>query len=151
MKPLSPALLDDLTTRAAAAPRQRMNANLHAALDDPIQRLAIAMEPDTYVRPHRHPVWEMLIPLRGQFLFTAFDDAGNVAWRELLGGENGVAVMEFDAGTWHTVSSLVPGSIIFEVKPGPYLPVPPEDLAAWSPPEGSDDAKAFVATMRASA
>jgi cupin fold WbuC family metalloprotein len=151
MKPLSPDLLDDLTARAIAAPRQRMNHNLHASLDDPIQRLAIAMEPDTYVRPHRHPVWELLIPLRGRFLFTAFDDAGNVLWRKQLGGTGGLAAFEFEANTWHTVTSLEAGSIIFEVKTGPYLQPPQSDLAAWSPLDGTEEARAFVAAMQATA
>lgn len=152
MKALSPDLLDDLTARAAAAPRLRMNHNLHESLDAPIQRLAIAMEPDTYVRPHRHPhSWELLIALRGSFLFTAFDDAGAVLWRQRLGGADGLAAFEFEAGTWHTVTSLEPGSIIFEVKHGPYMPVQPADSAAWSPAEGTDEAKAFVTAMRAAA
>ena len=55
--------------QAQQSPRQRANCNLHPQLDDPIQRLAIAMEPGTYVRPHRHPhTWELLYPLRGRFL-----------------------------------------------------------------------------------
>jgi cupin fold WbuC family metalloprotein len=31
-----------------------MNYNFHESLDDPINRLINAMEPETYLRPHRH-------------------------------------------------------------------------------------------------
>jgi cupin fold WbuC family metalloprotein len=149
---MTPDLLDALTGTARASTRLRSHHNLHPTLEAPIQRLAIAMEPETYVRPHRHPhTWELLIPLRGRFLFTAFDERGAVRSRHLLGGADGLAAFEFEAGTWHTVTSLEPGSIIFEVKEGPYVPVPAEDLAAWAAPEGTAQAAHFVAEQHAEA
>ena len=67
------------------------------------------------------------------------------------GGGDGLAAFEFETGTWHTVTSLEPGSIIFEVKEGPYVPVPASDLAAWSAPEGTAQAAHFVAEQHAEA
>ena len=33
------------------------------------------MEPDTLIRPHRHPqTWELLLPLRGRFIVLHFDE-----------------------------------------------------------------------------
>lgn len=152
MKSLTPALLDTLSDAARGSPRHRSHHNLHPSLDAPIQRLAIAMEPDTYVRPHRHPqAWELLIPLRGCFLFTAFDEHGDVRSRHVLGGSGGLAAFEFEAGTWHTVTALEPNSVVFEVKEGPYVPVPASDLAVWSAPEGTAQAAQFVAEQRAAA
>lgn len=132
MKALTPTQLDDLSRQAQASPRRRANANLHEELADPIQRLAIAMEPDTYVRPHRHPhTWELLYPLRGRFLVLHFDDAGSVTQRTVLGEDCGV--LETPAGGWHAVLSLDAGGIIFEVKHGPYTPIAEADYASWSP------------------
>jgi cupin fold WbuC family metalloprotein len=57
------ALLEQLTSDAVGSTRLRTNYNLHPQLDDPVQRLCNAMEPDTYVRPHRHPqedCWERI-------------------------------------------------------------------------------------------
>ena len=131
MKALTPAQLNELSRQAQASPRRRANANLHVELGDPIQRLAIAMEPDTYVRPHRHPhTWELLYPLRGRFLVLHFDDAGTVTQRTVLGED--CAVLENPAGTWHAVLSLDVGGIIFEVKHGPYTPIAEADYAPWS-------------------
>lgn len=130
MKQLTDTMLDTLTAQAQQSPRLRANHNLHAELSDPIQRLAIAMEPDTLILPHRHPhTWEMLLPLRGRFVVLIFDDAGKVLQRTVLG--EGCNVLEFSAGTWHAVLSLDQGGVIFEVKQGPYAPISETDVAAW--------------------
>lgn len=130
MKQLTTAMLDDLTQQAKQSPRLRANRNLHEELSDPIQRLAIAMEPQTFVRPHRHShSWELLSALRGRFVVLLFDEAGVVTNRTVLGEE--CRVIEFPANTWHGVLSLDSGGVIFEVKRGPYAPLTDADLASW--------------------
>ncbi|MCP1288637.1 WbuC family cupin fold metalloprotein [Chromobacterium sp. S0633] len=137
-----------LSAKAACAPRLRANQNFHVQLEDPIQRLAIAMEPDTYVRPHRHDhSWEMLIALSGAFEVIVFDEAGVVQGRHRLGAD-GARVFEMPANTWHSVVSLQPGSVVFEVKHGPYLPLQDQNLAAWSPVEGSERVPAMLDFLR---
>ena len=65
IKQINQDTLCDLITKAAHSPRLRQNLNIHPAPEDDVQRLAIAMEPGTYVRIHRHPhTWEMLTALR---------------------------------------------------------------------------------------
>lgn len=131
MKSLTPASLDSLVQQARQSPRRRANLNLHDTLDAPVQRLAIAMEPDTVVLPHRHPqTFELLYPLRGRFLVLHFDAAGTVTQRAVLGED--CAVIENPAGQWHAVLSLDSGGVIFEVKQGPYLPVGEADTAPWA-------------------
>lgn len=139
MKQITPAMLNTLGQQAQTSPRRRANLNLHSELSDPIQRLAIAMEPDTYVRPHRHPhTWELLYPLSGRFVVLHFDDTGVVTARSVLGEE--AAVLETPAGGWHAVLSLDTGGVIFEVKHGPYQPIAEADYAAWSPAADTADA-----------
>ena len=143
MKQITDATLDELAAQAQASPRQRANLNLHEHLEDPIQRLAIAMEPGTYVRPHRHPhTWELLYPLRGRFLVLHFDEAGTVTARSLLGEDS--RVLENPAGQWHAVLSLDAGGVIFEVKHGPYQPLLAADLAPWSPAADSPLAEGML-------
>ena len=142
MKQITQQHIDELGQQAQQSPRQRANSNLHPQLDDPIQRLAIAMEPGTYVRPHRHPhTWELLYPLRGRFLVLHFDDAGTVIDRAVLGDT--AAVIENPAGQWHAVLSLDSGGVIFEVKHGPYMPISDADFAPWSPAPDSAAASAL--------
>ncbi|MFO1384638.1 MAG: WbuC family cupin fold metalloprotein [Chitinivorax sp.] len=139
MKQITPQQLDELAQQAQQSPRQRANLNLHPQLEDPIQRLAIAMEPTTYVRPHRHPhTWELLYPLQGRFLVLHFDEAGMVIDRTILGET--AAVVENPAGCWHAVLSLDSGGVIFEVKHGPYMAIDAADFAGWSPAADSADA-----------
>ena len=128
MKQLDLAMLDTLSAQAKASPRLRANANLHDELSDPIQRLAIAMEPETVIRPHRHAhTWELLTALRGRFIVLLFNDDGVVTERVVLG--EGCAVQETPAGGWHGVLSLDTGGVIFEVKRGPYTPINSADFA----------------------
>lgn len=147
MKQISPATLTALSQQAQNSPRQRANHNLHPQLDDPIQRLAIAMEPGTYVRPHRHPhTWELLHALNGSFIVLEFDDHGVVLTRTLLGTqENAVRMVELAAGSWHAVLSCDSGAVIFEVKHGPYQALAEADLAPWSAAADTPAAKMLMA------
>jgi cupin fold WbuC family metalloprotein len=123
-------MLDALSRQAKQSQRLRANHNLHEELSDPVQRLAIAMEPDTYVQPHRHPqTWELLAALRGRFVVLLFDAAGGVTDRIVLGEE--CRMIEFPANTWHAVLSLDAGGVIFEVKRGPYVQLTDRDFAPW--------------------
>lgn len=145
MKSLTQASLDMLVQQAHASPRRRANFNLHDSLDATVQRLAIAMEPDTVVFPHRHPqTFELLYPLRGRFLVLHFDDAGTVTQRTVLGED--CAVIENPAGQWHAVLSLDSGGVIFEVKQGPYMPVGEADTAPWC--RNDDTTPALLAWYR---
>ena len=140
MKQFLASDLDQLVSSAQSSPRRRANLNLHTELSDPVQRLAIAMEPDTVVLPHRHrQTWELLLPLRGRFAVLLFNDDGVVTARTVLGGET--AALEMAAGQWHAVLSLDAGGVIFEVKKGPYRPLEGVDIATW----GADPSPSLLA------
>lgn len=135
MKQITFSDLQQQSEQAANSLRLRAHRNFHPELTDPVQRLAIAMEPGTYVRPHRHPhTFELLTSLSGRFLVLNFDDNGNVTHRVVLGED--CKVLEMDAGTWHAVFSMDKGGVIFEVKHGGYQPVAEQDSATWAPAEG---------------
>lgn len=146
MKHIDAAVLSGLCNEAAAAPRLRKNLNLHAELDDPVQRLLNAFEPGTYLRPHRHaqpPKWEMFVILTGHAAVLTFADDGRVQERVELKAEGGIRIVEIAEAAWHTLVALAPRTVLFEVKRGPYLPNPPQDVAAWAPPEGDARAEQF--------
>ncbi|WP_432700041.1 WbuC family cupin fold metalloprotein [Kluyvera cryocrescens] len=136
MKQITMSDMQQQSTAAAQSPRLRAHRNFHPELSDAVQRLAIAMEPGTYVRPHRHPhTFELLLPLSGRFVVLNFDDRGTVTDRAVLGET--CTVLEMAAGTWHAVLSLDSGGVIFEVKHGGYQPVAADDYASWAPEEGA--------------
>ena len=81
MKQIDSKILDDLSAQAAASQRKRANHNLHKGVEDPVQRLCIAIEPGTYIRPNRHAdpeTMEVFLLLRGSAVVLLFDDAGRV-------------------------------------------------------------------------
>lgn len=140
--------LQSLSAEAAVSPRRRKNLNLHPVLEDSIQRLFNAMEPGTYVRPHRHARpegWELMLVVKGEFAILRFDDHGIVTERVELGAPGGPLAVEIPAYAWHTVVALAPGTCLFEVKPGPYSPVDDKDFADWAPGEGETKAADFTA------
>jgi cupin fold WbuC family metalloprotein len=135
-----------LIGEAQNAPRKRKNLNLHPTLADPVQRLLNAFEPGSYVRPHRHAdpgKWEFFAILQGRALVLAFDAAGVIQARHELTPAGAVPMIEIAAGTWHTLVALEPGTLLLEVKPGPYSPAGPQDFAPRAPPEGTPEAVAL--------
>ncbi|MDR3260370.1 MAG: WbuC family cupin fold metalloprotein [Tannerella sp.] len=142
MKLINEPLLDETTAKAKNAPRLRMNFNFHEDLNDPVNRLLNAMEPGTYLRPHRHrnpDKNEVFLLLRGRVAVFLFDEAGHVTETVILDPRNGCYGGEIPAGVWHGLLVLESGSVIYEVKQGPFAPLTPENMAPWSPV--ADDAE----------
>jgi len=150
MKLFDEHLLDDLVAQAKASPRLRANHNVHENLEDPVQRLFIAIEPGSYVRPHRHPEaekWEFFMVVRGRLAALLFDGWGKLLRREELLPGGPVYGFEIPPNTWHCVVALESGSAFFEVKQGPYSPLDDKDFAAWSPREGAPGCAEFVSWL----
>jgi len=140
-----------LSSQARANPRLRMNLNLHSSYEEPSQRLLNAMEPDSYIRPHRHqidPKNECFIAIRGTLALVTFNNEGEIEQLLRFGpGEDAVGA-ELPPGIWHTVVCLEPGSIFFETKPGPFHPIKKRDMAPWAPDEGSDAVLDYLQKLR---
>ncbi len=147
MKQIDIALLDELTGKARNSPRKRMNFNLHTELNDPLQRLCNAIEPGTYIRPHRHfepPASEVFLMLRGSAVLLFFDDNGLVTEREILSAKGPVIAVEIPPETWHAMAALELGTVFFEVKKGPYVKPDGPNVAEWAPAEGEAGATNVV-------
>ena len=133
---INAALLDRTTQKARESGRLRMNHNFHVSEQAPLNRLLNAVEPGTYVRPHRHlnpDKVDVIVVLRGRLLSVVFDDNGEVVDHVVLSPAEGVYGMEVAPGLWHTIVVLESGTVIYEVKEGPYVPLSPENFAPWSP------------------
>jgi cupin fold WbuC family metalloprotein len=144
MKIFDAQYLNGLTSQAVGSPRLRQHRNIHQSYQDVCQRLFNAIEPGSYIRPHRHagdPRAELLIAVRGLMALVTFDERGNVIGVLRFGsdmyGDGLAAGAEVPPGTWHTVIALVPGCVLLEVKAGPFDPDQPKDLACWAPAEGT--------------
>lgn len=122
-------LLDEVSRQAETSPRLRMNYNFHETLDAKAQRLLNALEPDTRLAVHRHrKTAETYIVLRGAVKVLFYTADGEVSETFLLNPENKNYGIHIPKGQWHTLEVLESGTVIFEVKDGPYMPVGEEDI-----------------------
>lgn len=143
-------LLDRVSAEARTSPRLRKNFNFHPSLEDPCQRLLNAIEPGSYIRPHRHLAAgkdEAIVVLRGRLGVLEFDDAGRVTDRRVLDPARGSFAVDLPAGSWHTFVSLAPGTVFFEAKAGPYRPLGEGEGAPWAPAEGEDGVASLLARL----
>ena len=126
---LDGALFDKLTEEAKASPRLRAHMNLHESLDAKAQRLLVALEHGTQMPIHRHPLTnETQMVLRGRMKVTFFDDEKRVTNEFMLSPKTGNFGIHTPMGQWHTLEVVESGTIILEVKDGPYTPSRPEDI-----------------------
>ena len=139
LKIVSSKLLDELSQKAAVIPRKRLNHNFHDDLADPINRMLNALEPGTYLQPHKHEnpdKREVFIVLRGSLVVVFFDESGNPTEFVLLDPNKGNHAVEIPVGAWHTLIALESGSVVYEVKDGPYQQLSDKNFASWAPKEG---------------
>jgi cupin fold WbuC family metalloprotein len=151
MKVFGADYLNGLTAQAQCSPRKRQHCNIHESYYDQCQRLFNAIEPGSYIRPHRHAADsrdELLIAVRGPMALVTFDEQGMVTGVVRFGadrsGEGFAVGAEVPANTWHTVIALESGCVLLEVKAGPFDPSQPKDLAPWAPDECGPNAKQYL-------
>ena len=143
-------LLQTVTAKAKASPRQRKNHNFHQ-LEDPANRMLNAIEPESYIRPHRHltpPKDEGFLVLKGTGSCLIFDENGKVTEAYTLDPLDGKWGVDIPAGTYHTILALEPNTVFYEVKPGPYMPASDKDFAPWAPLEETPEAVTYLEELR---
>lgn len=149
IKVFSMESLNLLVTQAKKSPRLRQHSNIHLDYADPCQRLFNSIEPYSYIRPHHHGV-ETLFAIRGLMALIMFNNDGAVEEIHRFGNnlsqssQNIVVGLEIPLDKWHTVVSLASGSILLEIKAGPFDPVMPKCLASWAPEEGTLDGAKYL-------
>ena len=153
MKNIDNKILTELCDKARSSPRRRAHLNLHPELDDPVQRLVVAVEPDSYIQPHRHTEsgkWELLIVIKGCFQVLIFDHTGTILDKQTLSSTDQLSrIIEIPESTWHCITALEPGSIFFETKPGPYTVLTDKDFASWAPGEQANGVDKFLSWLKA--
>lgn len=149
---LDAALLDELCARARSVPRLRAHHNLHDSPEAPAHRLLVAMEPGSYVRPHRHldpNKAETIIVLRGRLGVLVFDEAGQVqAAREMAPG-GAVIGYNVPPGVFHAIVCFESGTLFIEAKAGPYAAPLDAEWGPWAPAEGQPGVAEALAAMAA--
>lgn len=127
---ITQAILDGLTEQAKDSPRLRMNMDLRNSDKDQSQRMLNAIEPGSVVPIHRHQKSsETVVCLRGRLVEEYYDELEHRCTETIELSPNGpVVALNIPKGQWHTVKVLETGTVIMEVKDGPYEPQGEEDI-----------------------
>ena len=146
-------LMDAVAQKAAASPRRRMNYNFHRSTDEKVNRLLNVMHRGSYLPVHRHlnpEKSESIIVVRGQVGVTIYDDAGREVESRTVGAGCACVGFDIEAGVWHGLVVLEDNTVLFEVKEGPFAPITPDNIAAWTPAaEDNEAVEQFVAELEA--
>lgn len=121
--------LDDLSAQAKANPRLRQSYDLRTTPDDKSQRMLNALEPGTIMPIHRHRnTSETMVMVRGKLIEGFYDDDGSITDEFVMEPCGQYAIVQIEAGQWHSLEVLEEGTIIFEAKDGAYEPLSNIDI-----------------------
>ena len=129
---ITQGLLDSLTEQAKASPRLRMNLDLRNSASDGSPRMLNAIEPGSPLPIHRHrKSSETVVCLRGRLVEEFYDELDRICTEAIELSPNGpVVALNIPIGQWHTARALESGTVILEMKDGPYESTGPEDILA---------------------
>lgn len=148
---LDKTMLDSLSLEAASTPRRRRNLNFHPFDASACNRLLNAMEPDSYIQPHSHldtEKDETIILLRGKLGVLFFSEEGDIVMKTVLDPASALYGVDVSHGTIHTLVCLESGTVFFEAKAGPYVPLSDAERVAWAPKEGEPAVAAYLQSLK---
>lgn len=149
VKKINKAVLAHVVEQAQNAPRRRKNYNYHPTFDDPINRMLNAVEPGSYVQPHKHEnpdKREVFLLLKGKMAVVFFDNDGNINDHIILDNKENFGV-EIPPAVWHTIIALESGTVVYEIKNGPYSVTDDKNFANWAPKEGDAKCEEYLSKI----
>ncbi len=142
--------IERVKIEARRSARKRARINAHADPDALVHEMLIALDRETYLRPHRHiEKSESFHVIEGQADVVMFDEAGEIA--EVIrmgppGGERCFFYRQSEA-RFHTLVIHAPMFVIHETTNGPFA-ADRTIFADWAPEEGTPDADDYMAALR---
>jgi cupin fold WbuC family metalloprotein len=140
---IGPEDIEVLRRAVRKTPKHRVRINAHPGNDDSLHEMIIAIEPGSYVRPHKHPgKSEAFHIIEGQVDVVVFKDDGNIDRIVSLGakGSNHPFYYRMSTARFHTLIIRSNLLVVHEITNGPFDPT--GAIYAMFAPEESDSAKA---------
>ena len=129
------------------SPRRRIIQPFHRSEQDTLHRMFNAVQPDSYVRPHRHldpPKAEAWIVLRGAVVFFTFEEDGAIRDCIELRASGPAFGVDLVPGVFHTFLATEPDTVVYEVKTGPYSASDDKMFARFAPAEDTPEANWYL-------
>ncbi len=126
-------------------PKRRVRINAHPESTDELHEMIIAIEPGSYIRPHKHPgKSESFHIIEGQVDIVVFSEAGNIERIVSLAAKGGRHPFYYRMSTPHFHTLIIRSDllVVHEITNGPFLPT--GTIYAAFAPEEDDSAKAAV-------
>ncbi|MFO7872456.1 MAG: WbuC family cupin fold metalloprotein [Candidatus Undinarchaeales archaeon] len=115
MKKISRNSVEDTKKLSRDSDRRRKIKNFHESEGEKIQRMANVVQPDSYIRPHRHfKSPEVFLALWGKAVMFEFDEKGNVTESTVIKPGSETAGVEFEPGKFHSLIALEPDTVLYE-------------------------------------
>ncbi|HET7538366.1 MAG TPA: WbuC family cupin fold metalloprotein [Polyangiaceae bacterium] len=149
---LSKELLEGAIAASHSSPRRRMIQPFHRSENATLHRMFNAVQPGSYIPPHRHwdpPKAESWLVLRGALAFFTFDDQGLITECLEIRADGEIFGVDLEPGVYHTFFALEPDTVVYEVKDGPYSPTTDKAFPDWAPREGSPEASSYLTRLQA--
>lgn len=131
--------------------RRRVILPLHRAQESPVQRMFNFLQPDTYIRPHKHGkkgASETVILVQGALTFLTFSEDGQMMQKYQLEASKTNCMIDIEPNVWHSFVVHHEDTIILEVKCGPYDAEGDKVFAPWAPEEFSPEAQNYMQAWR---
>ena len=145
-------LISEKASDSRANARKREIHAFQATETEGLQRMLNAIQPGTYIRPHRHPAKvESLVLIQGALGFVTFEEDGTIVDDRmiLLNRDNGNFGIDCRAGFWHTFIAMAPDTVVYEVKAGPFDAATDKEVPVWAPPENTSEGLSYLADLEA--
>jgi cupin fold WbuC family metalloprotein len=129
-------------------PKRRVRINAHPGSDDKLHEMIIAIEPGSYIRPHKHPgKSEAFHIIEGQVDIVVFSEAGEVERIVSLAAKGGRHPFYYRMSTPHFHTLIIRSDllVVHEITNGPFLPTG-TIYAAFAPEEGDTASAAIFQT-----
>ncbi len=150
MRLITQQLLDDLLRQAAHSERGRVPYRFHE-LDEPVQRMLNAIQPGSYITPHKHEnpdKVELIAILTGKAAMFQFTPIGEIEEIHLLEPDGAVRGVDIPPRTYHNFVALTP-CVVLEIIQGPFQAETHKKFAEWAPREGTPEAAAYLRQLEA--
>jgi cupin fold WbuC family metalloprotein len=124
---------------------------IHRGDSATLHRMFNAVQPGSYIPPHRHwdpPKAESWLVLRGALAFFTFDAQGAITECLEIRADGEIFGVDLEPGVYHTFFALEPDTVVYEVKDGPYSATTDKAFPDWAPREGSPEASGYLAQLK---